>query len=138
VDYSEIKKSNGFFQTLHLSYSLFCFAPKEYLASYSYYYCLSSIHVYEAQTSDSDVGFEREIKNVHEIWQEITRIIPEHNTTVVRIENLSLKNQLFYISQTNILIGMHSTAMTYIMFLPKQAGVIELFPKDTLTTNKFV
>ena len=84
---------------------------------------------------NSDVGFEREIKNVHEIWQEITRIIPEHNTTVVRIEDLSLKNQLFYISQTNILIGMHSTAMTYIMFLPKQAGVIELFPKDTLTTN---
>ena len=84
---------------------------------------------------NSDVGFEREIKNVHEIWQEITRIIPEHNTTVVRIEDLSLKNQLSYISQTNILIGMHSTAMTYIMFLPKQAGVIELFPKDTLTTN---
>jgi hypothetical protein len=54
---------------------------------------------------------------------------------VVRIEDLSLKNQLSYISQTNILIGMHSTAMTYIMFLPKQAGVIELFPKDTLTTN---
>jgi hypothetical protein len=46
---------------------------------------------------NSDVGFEREIKNVHEIWQEITRIIPEHNTTVVRIEDLSLKNQLFYI-----------------------------------------
>jgi hypothetical protein len=37
---------------------------------------------------NSDVGFERKIKNVHEIWQEITRIMPEHNTTVVRIEGL--------------------------------------------------
>jgi hypothetical protein len=32
---------------------------------------------------NSDVGFEREIKNVHEIWQEITRIIPEHIPSMV-------------------------------------------------------
>lgn len=96
---------------------------------------LNIILVQNKGSYNSNVGFEREIKNVHEIWQEITRMFPEHNTTVVRLEDLSLKNQLSYISHTNILIGMYSTAMTYIMFLPKQAGVIELFPKDTLTTN---
>ena len=41
-----------------------------------------------------------------------------------------MQTQLEIASTTDIFVGMHGAGMTHIMFVPKHAAVLEIFPKD--------
>ncbi|VDI14171.1 protein O-GlcNAc transferase [Mytilus galloprovincialis] len=77
----------------------------------------------------------RNIRNDDELFDAINRLFPKLKVKVIEFDNFSIKQQLSYISRTDILIGMHETGMTHVLFLPKNSGVIELFPKDIQTIN---
>ncbi|CAC5420272.1 XYLT [Mytilus coruscus] len=77
----------------------------------------------------------RNIRNDDELFNAINRVFPKLKVKIMELENSSIKQQLSYISKTDILIGMHETGMTHVLFLPKCSGVIELFPKDIQTIN---
>lgn len=43
---------------------------------------------------------------------------------------LEVRDQLAAIVQTDVLVGMHGAALTYALYLPHHAGVLELWPKQ--------
>ncbi|XP_052782042.1 uncharacterized protein LOC128218417 [Mya arenaria] len=77
----------------------------------------------------------RKIENDKELVQSLKEFLPRHNVLCSQIDLLSMKDQLTLISRTDILIGMHGAGLTHTLFLPKHAGLIELYPNYWPTAN---
>lgn len=71
----------------------------------------------------------RKVKNEKEIEDSIHSFYPNHSIHSLRTENMSMHDQLSAIVQTDVLIGMHGAGLTLALFLPRHAGLIELYPK---------
>ena len=52
------------------------------------------------------------------------------------MDKYAMKMQLQFISDTDILIGMHGAGLTHTLFLPPRAGLIELYPKYWSKSNR--
>eukprot|EP00039_Didymoeca_costata_P007376 m.99069 g.99069 ORF g.99069 m.99069 type:complete len:147 (+) comp13661_c1_seq3:577-1017(+) len=50
------------------------------------------------------------------------------NAKILSLEDTSIPSLLAELYKTNVLIGMHGSALIFSIFLPPKAGVIELFP----------
>lgn len=76
---------------------------------------------------------ERKFYNERNLLKEIQKSFPSHSVKGLRLENYPMKTQLLFISKTDFLIGVHGAGMTFALFLPEHAGVLELFPlyRDT-------
>ncbi|KAL4229914.1 hypothetical protein ACF0H5_010305 [Mactra antiquata] len=70
----------------------------------------------------------RKFQNENEILAEISAIFNGHTINELVLEQISMKQQLQIISQTDILFGMHGAGMAHALFLPKHAAVFETFP----------
>lgn len=58
--------------------------------------------------------------------------LPYVELTTADFASLSFKQQINLIGNTDLLIGVHGNGLSHILFLPPDAAVIELFPKDSL------
>ncbi len=79
----------------------------------------------------------RKIYNTEEILKFLRARRPEFNVTTIQIEQLSFKEQLGLVSETDILIGMLGAGLTHALFLPPHAGVIELRPSYWTQTDLY-
>ena len=78
---------------------------------------------------------ERKFYNERKMLEEIQNSLPGHNVRGVRLENYPMKTQLTFISHTDFLVGVHGAGLTFALFLPEHAGVLELFPRYRDTGN---
>jgi hypothetical protein len=58
--------------------------------------------------------------------------LPYVELTAADFASLSFKQQVNLIGNTDLLLGVHGNGLSHILFLPPEAAVIELFPKDSL------
>ncbi|GAB1600058.1 uncharacterized protein LOC106875510 [Argonauta hians] len=71
----------------------------------------------------------RKVRNEGELIQIVRkRLSKNHSVRGIQIDLFTIDMQLNWISNTDILIGMHGAGMTHALFLPKHSGVIEFFP----------
>lgn len=71
----------------------------------------------------------RKVKNENELEDSVHKLYPIHSIVSLRTKNMSMHDQLGAIAKTDILVGMHGAGLTLALFLPKHAGLIELYPK---------
>lgn len=71
----------------------------------------------------------RKVKNEKELEDSVHKLDPNHSIVSLQTENMSMHDQLGVIAKTDILVGMHGAGLTLALFLPKHAGLIELYPK---------
>ncbi|XP_052780696.1 uncharacterized protein LOC128217538 [Mya arenaria] len=90
---------------------------------------------YLAHPRNPSGSVSRKIANNEELVQKLKELLPRHNVLSSQIDLLSMKDQLRLISRTDILIGMHGAGLTHTLFLPKHAGLVELYPKYWPTAN---
>ncbi|KAL3836292.1 hypothetical protein ACJMK2_021729 [Sinanodonta woodiana] len=84
--------------------------------------------VYHLGNIEGNVG--RKILNEAEIVSAIKSVIPNVYIRAPLLEVYPMGEQLSIISSTDILVGMHGAGMSHTMYLPRHAGVLEMFPKD--------
>lgn len=77
----------------------------------------------------------RKVKNEKEIEDSVAKLYPNHLIESFQTENMSMTDQLSAIVNTDILIGMHGAGLTLALFLPKHAGLIEIYPKYWSSDN---
>ncbi|WAQ99366.1 RCN11-like protein [Mya arenaria] len=70
----------------------------------------------------------RKFKNEGDIVLTLKNNFPEANIAAIRLEDLTMLEQLSLITNTDILVGMHGAGLSHVLFLPDHALVIELFP----------
>ena len=69
---------------------------------------------------------QRKIKNEDELIHTLKNALPFITVRGAPLDSLSMTEQLQYITETDILIGMHGAGMTHALFLQKHAAVVEL------------
>ncbi|KAI3389910.1 hypothetical protein SNEBB_004964 [Seison nebaliae] len=70
----------------------------------------------------------RRILNVDEIVEELNKYSSKLNVVVVTFNSsVNFQKQLQIIKNTDLLVGIHGAGLTHIFFLPKWAGVFELY-----------
>lgn len=84
--------------------------------------------VYHPRNVEGNVG--RKIFNEAEIVEALKGKFPNASVQTVIMESYPMKLQLDISSSTDIWIGMHGAGMSHVVFLPKHAGILELFSKD--------
>ncbi|XP_078326214.1 uncharacterized protein LOC111124162 [Crassostrea virginica] len=77
----------------------------------------------------------RKIRNHMELQRAVQQVFPYHSVQGLQIDKLSMKEQLNLIAKTDILIGMHGAGLSFTLFLPQHASLIELFPRYLATKN---
>lgn len=78
----------------------------------------------------------RKIKNEEELLTAIRKLLPGHNVNGIQTDHYNMTEQLRYISNTDILVGMHGAGLSHTLFLPKHAGLIELYPNYWPMANR--
>ena len=71
---------------------------------------------------------QRKIFNEAELFQTLDEKYPQHCIRGFLLETMPMVEQLKIIKNTDILIGMHGAGLTHTLYLPKESGLIELFP----------
>ena len=84
--------------------------------------------VYHPRNVEGKVG--RKIFNEPEIVDALMKKVPKAHIETILMESVPMVTQLKISSNTDIWIGMHGAGMSHTIFLPKHAGVLELFAKD--------
>ncbi|XP_045167038.2 uncharacterized protein LOC123530332 [Mercenaria mercenaria] len=77
----------------------------------------------------------RKIQNENELLNSARKHFVGHDIFGIQIDKLDMKNQLKLIAHVDILIGMHGAGLSHTLFLPKHAGLIELYPTYWSNTN---
>ena len=72
---------------------------------------------------------QRKFANEDQLLSEMREDFPMFSVQAVQLENMSFEDQLKVILTTGILIGMHGAGLTHSLFLPQNAGLLEIFPK---------
>ncbi|XP_048755573.2 EGF domain-specific O-linked N-acetylglucosamine transferase-like [Ostrea edulis] len=87
--------------------------------------------------NDTLLVTERKFHNERQMLSQLRKEFPKYNIRGVRLDSFPIRTQFSFISQTDFLIGMHGAGLTYTLFLPEHAGVLELFPsyRDTGNTH---
>ncbi|KAJ8314289.1 hypothetical protein KUTeg_008850 [Tegillarca granosa] len=62
--------------------------------------------------------------SLDKVWD----ILYGHYVAGIQMDQQDIRDQVQWLSQTDILVGMHGAGMSGIMSLPSHAGVLELFP----------
>ncbi|KAL4237441.1 hypothetical protein ACF0H5_002158 [Mactra antiquata] len=83
---------------------------------------------YVAHPRNPSGSVARKIKNEDELFETMTEVFEGHNVKAMQIDLLPMSEQLSITSKTDILIGMHGAGLSHSLFLPRHAGLIEMFP----------
>lgn len=68
------------------------------------------------------------VQNEQELINEVQEDFPGHYVAGIQMDQQDIRDQVQWLSQTDILVGMHGAGMSGILSLPSHAGVLELFP----------
>ena len=72
----------------------------------------------------------RQIDNQEEVISSISKAVGDHvNVNVTDFARLHVRAQLAKIASTDILVGMHGAALSYVVFLPPWASMVEMWPR---------
>ncbi|KAH3794374.1 EGF domain-specific O-linked N-acetylglucosamine transferase-like [Dreissena polymorpha] len=71
---------------------------------------------------------QRKFRNELEILSSVKVAIPLSTVTTLVLEEMSMREQLSVMANTDILIGMHGAGLTHVLFVPDHAVLFELFP----------
>lgn len=93
-------------------------------------------HDYLAHPRNPSGRVSRKIKNEDELLQKITDTLQGHNVQGLQIDLKPMHEQLQIIAKTDILIGMHGAGLSHTMFLPRHAGLIEMYPMYYSSENR--
>lgn len=77
----------------------------------------------------------RKLANEEEVWKAVKEADFRAIVNGAQLERLSMAEQLNLIARTDILIGVHGAGMSHILYLPKTAGVIEIYPMYLSVAN---
>lgn len=83
--------------------------------------------VYHPRNVEGKVG--RKIFNEAELVNNLMKAFPTACVRPVLMDALPMTSQLDVIRNTDVLIGMHGAGMSHSLFLPKHAGILELFSR---------
>lgn len=84
--------------------------------------------VYHPRNVEGRVG--RKIFNEASLIHDLMKAFPHASVQPSLMEALPMLSQLNVIRRTDVLIGMHGAGMSHVTFLPKHAGILELFAKN--------
>ena len=79
---------------------------------------------------------QRKIFNELDVIETLMDRFPGVCIQALLMESIPMRAQLEIVSETDVLIGMHGAGMMHTIFLPRHAGVVELFPRDWRQTRK--
>ncbi|XP_033745772.1 beta-1,2-xylosyltransferase RCN11-like [Pecten maximus] len=91
---------------------------------------------YVAHPGNPTGSISRKIKNEKELIEAVQEVFPGHSVAGIQLDEHEINDQVKWVSQTDILVGMHGAGMSHIMELPYHAGVLELFPTYKAKTNR--
>ncbi|OWF55801.1 beta-(1,2)-xylosyltransferase-like [Mizuhopecten yessoensis] len=91
---------------------------------------------YVAHPGNPSGTISRKIKNEKELIEAVQEVFPGHSVAGIQLDEHEINDQVKWVSQTDILVGMHGAGMSHIMELPYHAGVLELFPTYKAKTNR--
>lgn len=78
----------------------------------------------------------RKIHNEDDLLRHARKFLTgQHSVRGVQVDLFPMEQQLKWISETDILVGMHGAGLTHALFLPKHAGVMEFYPTYWSDTN---
>ena len=72
---------------------------------------------------------QRKFKNENELVSALRRHFPGHVIQTLVAEDMSLKEQLSLVVNTDIMAGMHGCALTNMWFMPRHGAIFEMYPK---------
>ncbi|KAL3890216.1 hypothetical protein ACJMK2_002507 [Sinanodonta woodiana] len=78
---------------------------------------------------------ERKIFNEGEVIAALKTVIPESIVSGRIMDSAPMEDQVAWISKTDILVGVHGAGMTHTLFLPRHAGIFEIFPLNFQATR---
>ena len=70
----------------------------------------------------------RKIKNEDELLEALRQDYPTADVQGLQFDRFSFKEQLQFVANTDIFIGMHGAGLVHALFLPSHAAVLELYP----------
>lgn len=70
----------------------------------------------------------RKIENFNELHQAIINLFPDAEIYVKGFEGLSIKDQILITKDIDILIGMHGSALSNVIWMKENSTLIEIFP----------
>jgi hypothetical protein len=91
---------------------------------------------YLAHPRNPSGSISRKIQNEQELVDTLRNSFPHFTIKGVQIDLFDMRQQLEFVTSTDILIGMHGAGLTHAMFLPSHAGVIELLPVYWAAANE--
>ena len=95
---------------------------------------------YIAHPRNPSGNVHRKIHNEQELVRAVSRAYPTFNVLGIQADRCSMGEQLKYISETDILIGMHGAALSHSLFLQRGRAMIELMPSyvNPVWKNHFI
>ena len=78
----------------------------------------------------------RKFENERDLLTAVQRQYRDHRVKGVQIDLFDMQQQLQFISDADILVGMHGAGLTHAVFLQKHAGVIEFVPNYFSSSNE--
>lgn len=91
---------------------------------------------YVAHPRNPSGSISRKIQNEEELVITLRQNFPTFTVKGIQIDLFEMDQQLKFVTETDILIGMHGAGLTHTMFLPKHAGMIELLPTYWSAANE--
>lgn len=91
---------------------------------------------YLAHPRNPSGSISRKIQNEQELVDTLRKNFPKFSIKGIQIDLFDMRQQLEFITKTDIMIGMHGAGLTHGMFLPSHAGVIELLPVYWAAANE--
>jgi len=85
-------------------------------------------HDYVAHPRNPSGFVSRKIRNEAQLLRVVQKRYPTYRVKGVQIDLLDMRQQLNYIVNTDVLIGMHGAGLTHALFLPRRSALIELAP----------
>ena len=64
----------------------------------------------------------------HKEFIDTLSLIPNVHVQSVALQDLSFRDQLLLLANTSVLIGVHGSGLVNVLFLPKGASAVEIFP----------
>ena len=71
----------------------------------------------------------RKVKNEDEIMKSVEERFPHLRLNGIQTDALSMREQLRFASESDILIGMHGAGLSLCLMLPKYGALLEFMPK---------
>ena len=78
----------------------------------------------------------RKVKNEQEVMDKLKLHFPHFRLHGIQADSLSMREQLRYVSDSDVLIGMHGAGLTLCLMLPRHGALLEFMPNYVIPSFK--